>query len=117
MHCLGIFICFPLPPKRNTHTIFMLLFYHFATHVGRPNKKVECRNHIRVIQPINFNGHRLYVCGTNAHNPKDYVINVSIEKEIFRAEEEEEEAALNGLSSAALCPRLIEGQNAEIKVN
>ena len=39
-------------------------------------KKVECRNHIRVIQPMD-SGTRLYVCGTNAHNPKDYVINVS----------------------------------------
>lgn len=29
------------------------------------------------------NGNRLYVCGTNAHNPKDYVIYVSIpEKKI-----------------------------------
>lgn len=42
------------------------------------DKKVECRNHIRVIQPMNFNGQKLYVCGTNAHNPKDFVINVSI---------------------------------------
>ncbi|XP_017961468.1 semaphorin-2A isoform X1 [Drosophila navojoa] len=41
-------------------------------------EKVECRNHIRVIQPMNFNGHRLYVCGTNAHNPKDYVINANL---------------------------------------
>lgn len=23
------------------------------------------------------NGHRLYICGTNAHNPKDHVLNVS----------------------------------------
>lgn len=44
------------------------------------DKKVECRNHIRVIQPMNFNGQKLYVCGTNAHNPKDYVINVSTQK-------------------------------------
>jgi Sema domain len=29
----------------------------------------DCRNHIRVIQPIG-NGERLYVCGTNAHNPQ-----------------------------------------------
>ncbi|XP_017487755.1 PREDICTED: semaphorin-2A-like [Rhagoletis zephyria] len=41
-------------------------------------EKVECRNHIRVIQPMD-SGARLYVCGTNAHNPKDYVINVSID--------------------------------------
>lgn len=37
----------------------------------------ECRNHIRVIQSME-NGSRLYICGTNAHNPKDYVVNVSI---------------------------------------
>lgn len=33
----------------------------------------DCRNHIRVIQPIG-DGRRLYVCGTNAHSPKDEVI-------------------------------------------
>ncbi|XP_059487643.1 semaphorin-2A isoform X2 [Neocloeon triangulifer] len=33
----------------------------------------DCRNHIRVIQPTG-DGTRLYVCGTNAHNPKDWVI-------------------------------------------
>ena len=32
----------------------------------------ECRNHIRVIQKIDEN--RLYICGTNAHSPKDLVI-------------------------------------------
>lgn len=37
----------------------------------------DCRNHIRVIQPM-ADGGRLYVCGTNAHNPKDWVIYVSI---------------------------------------
>lgn len=36
----------------------------------------ECRNHIRVIQSME-NGSRLYICGTNAHNPKDFVVNVS----------------------------------------
>ncbi|KAI8128399.1 Semaphorin-2A [Lucilia cuprina] len=30
----------------------------------------DCKNHIRVIQRMQ--GNRLYVCGTNAHNPKDY---------------------------------------------
>lgn len=35
----------------------------------------DCRNHIRVVQSMD-NGNRLYVCGTNAHNPKDYVIYV-----------------------------------------
>ena len=38
------------------------------------SKNYDCRNHIRVIQPIGPDGSRLYVCGTNAHNPKDEVI-------------------------------------------
>ncbi|XP_065078888.1 semaphorin-2A isoform X1 [Ochlerotatus camptorhynchus] len=33
----------------------------------------DCKNHIRVIQPMD-SGNRLYICGTNAHNPKDVVI-------------------------------------------
>ncbi|EDW31848.1 GL10746 [Drosophila persimilis] len=33
----------------------------------------DCKNHVRVIQSME-QGDRLYVCGTNAHNPKDYVI-------------------------------------------
>jgi len=33
----------------------------------------DCRNHIRVIAPIG-DGSRLYICGTNAHSPKDEVI-------------------------------------------
>ncbi|VVC92725.1 unnamed protein product [Leptidea sinapis] len=33
----------------------------------------DCRNHIRVIQPMG-DGSRLYVCGTNAHSPKDWVL-------------------------------------------
>ena len=33
----------------------------------------DCRNHIRVIRPIG-DGSRLYICGTNAHSPKDEVI-------------------------------------------
>jgi len=37
------------------------------------SENYDCRNHVRVIQPIG-NGERLYVCGTNAHNPKDLVI-------------------------------------------
>ncbi|XP_055308240.1 semaphorin-2A-like [Sitodiplosis mosellana] len=36
-------------------------------------QRFECRNHIRVIQSME-NGNRLYICGTNAHSPKDYVI-------------------------------------------
>lgn len=33
----------------------------------------ECRNHIKVIQPIG-DGTKLYVCGTNAQNPRDLEI-------------------------------------------
>ncbi|XP_071445173.1 semaphorin-2A [Hetaerina americana] len=33
----------------------------------------DCRNHIRVIQPMTDGG-RLYICGTNAHSPKDWVV-------------------------------------------
>ncbi|KAF4526525.1 hypothetical protein B566_EDAN005892 [Ephemera danica] len=33
----------------------------------------DCRNHVRVIQPMGDGG-RIYVCGTNAHSPKDWVI-------------------------------------------
>ena len=39
----------------------------------------DCRNHIRVIQPIG-DGSRLYVCGTNAHSPKDHVIYANLTK-------------------------------------
>lgn len=41
-----------------------------------PLQLFDCRNHIRVVQSMD-NGNRLYICGTNAHNPKDYVIYVS----------------------------------------
>jgi len=37
------------------------------------SENYDCRNHIRVIQSIG-NGDRLYVCGTNAHNPADLLI-------------------------------------------
>ncbi|XP_077515907.1 semaphorin-2A-like isoform X1 [Amblyomma americanum] len=33
----------------------------------------ECRNHIKVIQPIG-DGTKLYICGTNAQNPRDMEI-------------------------------------------
>ncbi|CAH0686215.1 unnamed protein product [Spodoptera exigua] len=36
----------------------------------------DCRNHVRVIQPMG-DGSRLYVCGTNAHSPKDWVLYVT----------------------------------------
>ncbi|EEB16176.1 conserved hypothetical protein [Pediculus humanus corporis] len=42
----------------------------------------DCRNHVRVIQAIG-DGSRFYVCGTNAHNPKDWVIYVSLNYLIF----------------------------------
>jgi hypothetical protein len=38
----------------------------------------DCRNHIRVIQPIGSDSNKLYLCGTNAHNPKDWVINANL---------------------------------------
>ena len=37
----------------------------------------ECRNHIKVIQPISKSAERLYVCGTNAYNPRDYLLQAS----------------------------------------
>ncbi|XP_071453669.1 semaphorin-2A-like [Hetaerina americana] len=37
----------------------------------------DCRNHIRVIQPM-ADGSRLYICGTNAHSPKDWVIHSNL---------------------------------------
>ena len=33
----------------------------------------DCRNHIKVIQPVG-DGKRLYICGTNAYSPKDWMI-------------------------------------------
>ena len=36
------------------------------------SEEFDCRNHVRVIQLID-SGKRLYICGTNAHNPKDQV--------------------------------------------
>ncbi|XP_077284157.1 semaphorin 2a isoform X2 [Arctopsyche grandis] len=37
------------------------------------SESFDCRNHIRVIQPMG-DGSRLYLCGTNAHSPKDWVV-------------------------------------------
>ena len=35
----------------------------------------ECRNHVKVIQPMQrVGGNLLYVCGTNAYNPRDYLV-------------------------------------------
>ena len=36
------------------------------------SESYDCRNHLRVIQKIDKD--RLYICGTNAHSPKDMVI-------------------------------------------
>lgn len=38
-------------------------------------RRYDCRNHIKVIQRIAPD--RLYVCGTNAQKPWDWIINVS----------------------------------------
>ncbi|KAG9511279.1 Semaphorin-2A, partial [Fragariocoptes setiger] len=38
------------------------------------SENYDCRNHIKVIQPVGKYGDKLYVCGTNAYNPKDYLI-------------------------------------------
>ncbi|XP_047004553.1 semaphorin-2A-like [Schistocerca americana] len=47
---------------------------HVANCVSKgKSEHFDCRNHIRVIQPMG-DGTRLYVCGTNAHFPKDWVI-------------------------------------------
>lgn len=36
----------------------------------------DCRNHVRVLQIID--GNKLYVCGTNAHAPKDLVLRTDL---------------------------------------
>ncbi len=36
----------------------------------------DCRNHIRVVQTVA--GGRLYVCGTNAHSPRDLVVHANL---------------------------------------
>lgn len=36
----------------------------------------DCRNHIRVIQSIG--GNKVYVCGTNAYSPKDWVLHSNL---------------------------------------
>ncbi|KAF2888697.1 hypothetical protein ILUMI_17476, partial [Ignelater luminosus] len=47
---------------------------HVANCVSKgKSEHFDCRNHIRVIQSIG-DGTRLYLCGTNAHNPKDWII-------------------------------------------
>ena len=58
--------------------------YMEATNVANcvskgKSRDYDCRNHIRVIQPIG-DGSRLYVCGTNAHSPKDQVIYANLTK-------------------------------------
>ncbi|XP_049765602.1 semaphorin-2A-like [Schistocerca cancellata] len=53
------------------------------THVGNcvskgKSEHFDCRNHIRVIQPMDGVGSRLYVCGTNAHSPRDWIIHANL---------------------------------------
>lgn len=36
----------------------------------------DCRNHIRVIQSIG--GNKVYICGTNAYSPKDWVLHSNL---------------------------------------
>lgn len=62
-----------LSPKLNV-IVFFFSFFYLEISCGQ---FYDCRNHVRVIQPMG-DGSRLYVCGTNAHNPKDWVINVSL---------------------------------------
>ncbi len=56
---------------------FQSVFENFLIQTIYFFQLFDCRNHIRVVQSMD-NGNRLYICGTNAHNPKDYVIYVSI---------------------------------------
>ncbi|XP_076352751.1 semaphorin-2A-like [Tachypleus tridentatus] len=55
-----------LPPTSVSHCVSKGKSEHY-----------DCRNHIRVIQPIG-EGNKLYVCGTNAHNPKDWIIHANL---------------------------------------
>ncbi|KAF2886889.1 hypothetical protein ILUMI_19284, partial [Ignelater luminosus] len=51
---------------------------HVANCVSKgKSEHFDCRNHIRVIQPIG-DGSRVYLCGTNAHNPKDWVVHANL---------------------------------------
>ncbi|KAH6939006.1 hypothetical protein HPB50_015594 [Hyalomma asiaticum] len=45
----------------------------------------ECRNHIKVIQPIG-DGTKLYICGTNAQNPRDMEIYSSNLTEVSKSQ-------------------------------
>ncbi|XP_049515528.1 uncharacterized protein LOC125941742, partial [Dermacentor silvarum] len=57
-------------------------------------RNVDCRNHIRVVQPIN-DGSTLYICGTNARAPTDWqvmaedltLVPVAQQKTIFESNE------------------------------
>nr|CAD7423697.1 unnamed protein product [Timema monikensis] len=60
--------------------------------VGQDGRHFDCRNHVRVIQPMG-DGTRLYLCGTNAHSPKDWVIYFVKS----RGEIPEPDTALNGV--------------------
>lgn len=46
----------------------------------------DCRNHVKVIQPMSKSGDKLYVCGTNAYNPRDYLVyaaNMSVSSDVM----------------------------------
>lgn len=68
------------PPLPHPTTLSMSLYFNstriFNLSLFTVFQNFDCHNHIRVIQPMG-DGSRLYICGTNAHNPKDWVIYVS----------------------------------------
>ncbi|XP_076333624.1 semaphorin-2A-like isoform X2 [Tachypleus tridentatus] len=41
------------------------------------SENYDCRNHIRVIQPVG-EGNQLYICGTNAYKPMDWIIHANL---------------------------------------
>ncbi|KAH7962715.1 hypothetical protein HPB52_017614 [Rhipicephalus sanguineus] len=59
------FICLPLRKVSIT-----------AQHWEQLGKDVDCRNHIREVQPIR-DGSTLYVCGTNSRSPTDWQVRAS----------------------------------------
>lgn len=68
------------------------------TPTPNTEQNFDCRNHVKVIQPMSKAGDKLYVCGTNAYNPRDHLLyanNLTLAAD-----------ALNGIGSAAQaeCP-------------
>lgn len=62
-----------------TLSLSLLLILMLSLYALSLFQVFDCKNHVRVIQSMQ-QGDRLYVCGTNAHNPKDYVIYVSTQR-------------------------------------